>query len=138
VIILGGKAGKVPRDSLSAAPMKNQSTICSLTVLLQKKFGALALSEWAPTVQFPPDIPSLLRNWTSLCPFPLKSKDQLKCCWMTLPKFILWKIWLERNARIFRNQSSTPPMFLSNPKPSWETASPSFGQTTNTSSSLPF
>jgi ribonuclease HI len=27
---------------------------------------------------------------------------------MTLPKLILWKLWLERNSQIFRNQSSTP------------------------------
>jgi hypothetical protein len=27
---------------------------------------------------------------------------------MTLPKLILWKLWLEKNSQIFRNQSSTP------------------------------
>jgi hypothetical protein len=73
-----------------------------------KEVWNLALTGWALAIQIPRDIPSLLSNWASLCPFSLKSKDQLKCCWLTLPKFILWKIWLQRNARIFINKSSTP------------------------------
>jgi len=77
-----------------------------LTCPFAKEVWHLALSGWASVIQIPPDTPSLLRNWASLCPFSLKSKDKLKCWWLTLPKFILWKIWLERNAWILKNQSS--------------------------------
>jgi len=44
---------------------------------------------------------SLYSAWGSIFPEPLKRDSWFKLCWLTLPKFICWKIWLERNAHIF-------------------------------------
>ena len=43
-----------------------------------------------------------------MLPLPALQKDLLKCAWMLLPKFIFWKLWLERNNRLFRDVESTP------------------------------
>lgn len=50
----------------------------------------------------------LLSSWTSQWPFQLKNKVLLTSCWAWLPKFILWKLWLEMNSRIFRDLKRTP------------------------------
>jgi hypothetical protein len=66
----------------------------------------LALAPWTTKVTLLNEIPSLLLNWQALCPFSLTKKDQLKRCWGYLPKFICWKIWLERNARVFQGKAT--------------------------------
>jgi hypothetical protein len=43
-----------------------------------------------------------------LSPFDLHKKHLLKTVWMWLPKFITWKIWLERNNRVFNETSRLP------------------------------
>eukprot|EP00253_Pinus_taeda_P012315 PITA_12315 len=55
----------------------------------------------------PDNIPALFRTWASLSPFCLKNKNLLKTSWMWIPKFICWKLWLERNNIIFREESCT-------------------------------
>lgn len=61
-----------------------------------------------PSILILPDnIPTLFRTWASLSPFCLKNKNLLKTSWMWIPKFICWKLWLERNNRIFREESCT-------------------------------
>eukprot|EP00253_Pinus_taeda_P034931 PITA_34931 len=52
-------------------------------------------------LDFPDNIPSLFRTWASSSPFSFKKKSLLKTSWMWIPKFICWKLWLERNNRIF-------------------------------------
>jgi len=55
----------------------------------------LAISPWSNVVVLPPDLHSLLCNWESLFPFPVRNKALLKFSWLILPKFILWKLWLD-------------------------------------------
>jgi len=56
----------------------------------------------------PPSIASLFYNWSKLAPFSLSNMSLLKHCWMWMPKILYWKIWLERNKRIFRGTSGMP------------------------------
>ena len=56
----------------------------------------------------PGNIQDLFTSWASRSPFNLIKKDLLRAGWMWLPKFICWKLWLERNNRIFREESCTP------------------------------
>jgi len=44
----------------------------------------------------------------SLSPFDLKKKHQLKTIWMWIPKFVCWKLWLECNNRIFKEEKRLP------------------------------
>jgi hypothetical protein len=39
----------------------------------------------------------LLSNWISLFPFQMTKQGYLLALWKSIPKFILWKIWIERN-----------------------------------------
>ena len=48
----------------------------------------------------------LLINWATVPPFANIKNPKIKSYWMSLPKFILWKLWLERNARIFIGKAS--------------------------------
>lgn len=64
-------------------------------------------------LDLPGNIPSLLRTWASLSPFFLTKKSLLKTSWMWIPKFICWKLWLERNNRIFRGESCTSTRVIS-------------------------
>jgi ribonuclease HI len=50
----------------------------------------------------------LFNCWLSLSPFDLTKKNLLKTVWMWIPKFICWKIWLERNNRIFNEERRLP------------------------------
>jgi hypothetical protein len=53
----------------------------------------------------PTSTSDLLSTWALCSPFSLRKKDLLKASWMWLPKFVMWKIWLERNNRIFNEKS---------------------------------
>ena len=50
----------------------------------------------------------LFTRWADCSPFQLSKKDLLNSAWMLLPKFIFWKLWLERNNRLFRDVESSP------------------------------
>jgi hypothetical protein len=65
------------------------------------------LVPWMNPVIFSAELTSLLIHWQAPCPFSLNKKERLKLCWVSLPKFILWKIWLERNARIFKGKEAS-------------------------------
>ena len=56
----------------------------------------------------PHTIQDLFSNWMNLSPFRLAKKTLLQTAWEWLPKAICWKLWLERNNRIFRNQETLP------------------------------
>ena len=55
----------------------------------------------------PANTQELMKTWANISPFNTAKKDILKASWMWLPKFICWKLWNERNNRIFREKSST-------------------------------
>jgi ribonuclease HI/exonuclease III len=59
-------------------------------------------------LQIPAESQVLFNNWMSLSPFDLKKKHQLKTIWMWIPKFVCWKLWLERNNRIFKEEKRLP------------------------------
>ena len=56
----------------------------------------------------PHSIQDLFSSWMNLSPFRLAKKTLLQTAWEWLPKAICWKLWLERNNRIFRNQETPP------------------------------
>jgi len=59
--------------------------------------------------RLPNSVMEIISNWTSLSPFNLSKKNLLKLAWIWTPKFLCWKIWLERNTRIFKEESRLPP-----------------------------
>jgi len=59
-------------------------------------------------LQIPTESQALFNIWMSLSPFDLKKKHQLKTIWMWIPKFVCWKLWLERNNRIFKEEKRMP------------------------------
>ena len=60
------------------------------------------------TLELPQEANILLQNGNSFCPFLTAKKGQISTLWRTLPKFILWKIWLERNNKLFRETKNNP------------------------------
>jgi hypothetical protein len=67
----------------------------------------LALGLGALTSILPQEVQLLLSNWQALCPFQTANQGHLSVLWRVIPKFILWKIWLERNNRLFREEKRT-------------------------------
>jgi hypothetical protein len=59
------------------------------------------------SISFPQSPSELISNWKYLSQFSMKKKNLLENCWMWLPKFLFWKVWLERNNIIFREESRT-------------------------------
>jgi len=59
-------------------------------------------------IELPRNIPYLLRKCAKLSPFCLSKKVLLKTSWMWIPKFTCWKLWLERNNKIFKEESCNP------------------------------
>ena len=49
----------------------------------------------------------LFKNWQSRYPGSAISPTWRKI-WQAIPKFVWWKIWLERNDLIFNNKNSNP------------------------------
>jgi ribonuclease HI len=68
----------------------------------------LVLGLQPKTLVLPQEATTLLQKWSTLCPFQTTKKGQISNLWRTLPKFILWKIWLERNNRLFRETKRSP------------------------------
>jgi hypothetical protein len=68
----------------------------------------LMTSPWSISLQFE-EVSSLFNKWALTSPVSSHSKDFLGFSWLILPKFICWKLWLERNNRIFRGIFSSPP-----------------------------
>ena len=52
---------------------------------------------WFAIIDLPYSILSLFSSWDLVFPGPLQQKPRLNFSWLTLPKFIIWEIWLERN-----------------------------------------
>eukprot|EP00253_Pinus_taeda_P024961 PITA_24961 len=65
------------------------------------------LSSRVDKIELPRNVPTLLHEWAKLSPFYLNKKNLLKTAWMWTPKYICWKLWLERNNRIFRGEICT-------------------------------
>jgi hypothetical protein len=66
-----------------------------------------ALAPWKDILVLPDMVERLFSTWENVYPHSLKKKSWFKYCWLTLPKFIVWKIWLEHNARIFKGKPPT-------------------------------
>ena len=63
---------------------------------------------WPNAVNLPDSTMELISCWSSLSPFDLSKKNLLKTMWMWIPKFVCWKVWLERNNRVFKETSRLP------------------------------
>ena len=61
----------------------------------------------ADKVELLRNIPNLLHEWAKLSSFCLNKKNLLKTAWMWIPKYTCWKLWLERNNRLFRDETCT-------------------------------
>ena len=59
-------------------------------------------------VSLPSSAIDLVSRWLFLYPHDLSNKNLIKTTWMWIPRFISWKIWLERNNRVFREESRAP------------------------------
>eukprot|EP00253_Pinus_taeda_P015500 PITA_15500 len=68
--------------------------------------GVLMLN--SDNFELPKNIPNLFQTWRKLSPFGLSKNILLKNCWLWIPKLICWKLWMERNNRLFRNESCNP------------------------------
>ena len=62
----------------------------------------------SPSIIHPTSIQELLSSWGQLSPFLLSKKPLLQAAWNWILKAICWKIWTERNSRIFRGKESHP------------------------------
>jgi len=56
----------------------------------------------------PSTVMEMVSRWPHLYPHDLSKKPLIKITWMWIPKFLSWKIWLERNNRLFREESRVP------------------------------
>jgi ribonuclease HI len=94
----------------SHCPLCNQAEETTVHLLLNCDFSKEAwdLFLGSVSVNFPSSALELLSNWMSLSPFNLSKKNLLKTIWMWTPKFLCWKLWLERNNRIFKEESRMP------------------------------
>jgi ribonuclease HI len=54
------------------------------------------------------DVPSLFCQWQLPSSANTQAKGPLAVAWTNLPKFTCWKLWLERNSRIFKDVCSSP------------------------------
>jgi ribonuclease HI/exonuclease III len=94
----------------SRCPLCTQSEESIAHLLLQcdysKKVWEILVGPLA--LQIPNESQALFNIWMSLSPFDLKKKHQLKTIWMWIPKFVCWKLWLERNNRIFKEEKRLP------------------------------
>jgi len=91
-----------------------------------KEVWQLDLGMKPGTFSLPQETSTLLRNCISQCPFQATKKGQLSTLSRALPKFIFWKIWLERNNRIFRETSSNPAQVATRIKAYFGESSPYF------------
>lgn len=111
-ILIGENLQRRGWEGPSRCPLCTQEEETLDHLLLQcpytKEVWQLALGLKPGTVALPQETNTLLWNWRSQCPFQVTKKAQLSTIWRTLPKFIIWKIWLERNNRLFREIKSNP------------------------------
>ena len=61
-----------------------------------------------PGINLPGTIQALFSDWMKLSPFRLSKKTLLQTAWRWILKAVCWKIWIERNNRIFREQELHP------------------------------
>jgi ribonuclease HI len=81
----------------------------------------------------PQDTSNLLQNWDSFCPFQTEKKGKISTLWKVLPKFILLKIWLERNNRLFKELKRSPTEVATKIRAYFGESAPYFFQTKNSS-----
>jgi hypothetical protein len=102
-----------------------------LNCIYSKEVWQLALGLQPNSLILPQEVTILLQNWSSLCPFQKEKKDQISTLWRTLPKFIFWNIWLERNNRLFRETKSSPAQVATKTKAYFGESAPYFYKAKN-------
>lgn len=63
------------------------------------------LDNWHFDFNFPTSVQELFAGWMARYPGAQPKNKKIKAAWSALPKFTSWKIWLERNMRIFRDKA---------------------------------
>ena len=71
-----------------------------------KEVWTLSLPGNFGTINIHDNIHSLLIDWPNISPFTSLKNGNLKACWLALPKVVLWKLWLERNSRTFKDKAN--------------------------------
>jgi hypothetical protein len=93
-------------------PLCCQAEETTIHLLLSCPFASevwnLTLGLGTLTPPIPQDFQLMFSRWQALCPLRTANQGHLTVTWKSLPKFILWKLWLERNHRIFREEKRTP------------------------------
>lgn len=81
---------------------------CTHQLMLECKFASQIwielLGNWNSNFALPSSIPKLFADWLNKYPSPFPKNKVIKVVWSSLPKIICWKIFLERNRRIFKNK----------------------------------
>ena len=54
------------------------------------------------------ELVSLFARWMSRYPGILSNSHEWRKIWQSIPKFLWWKIWLERNELIFNSKAMKP------------------------------
>lgn len=110
-ILTGDNLRKRGMEGPSRCPlcMSEEETVDHLLLLcpFAKAVWKGALRSRADKVELPRNMPKLLHEWAKLSSFCLNKKNLLKTAWMWIPKFTCWKLWLERNTRLFRGETCT-------------------------------
>lgn len=92
----------------SRCPLYLTKEESSIHLLLECSFSKKTWQEVlmlsSSDIEIPENFKDLFSSWASLSPFALNKKALLKSAWMWIPKAFCWKIWLERNRHIFREE----------------------------------
>jgi hypothetical protein len=134
-ILTGGNLRRRGWEGPSRCPLCCQEEETTDHLLLSytysKEVWHLTLGLHPDTLVLPQEVTALLQNWNSLYPFQTVKKGQLSTLWRTLPKFILWNIWLERNNRLFREAKSIPAQVATKIKAHFGESAPYFCKEAN-------
>jgi hypothetical protein len=93
---------------------ENEENACHL--MLECKFVAEVWHEilvpWGNNFAIPTFIIDLFASWLHNYPGVLPNNDSFKAASISLLNIICWKIWLERNKRIFRGKTQNPKIIM--------------------------
>ena len=74
-----------------------------------RKVWELLVCLWVGNIDLPGNIHQDFLSWDKMYQGNFdNNKKGLKTYWLTLPKFIFWFIWNERNQRIFKDKAHYP------------------------------
>jgi hypothetical protein len=128
---LGKRGWEGPSICLLCLQEEESTNHLLLVCPFSSEVWQLALGLGASTPNLPQEIHLLLSNWQALCPFKTANQGHLLALWRTIPKFILWKLWLERNNRLFREENRTPAQVSTRVKALFSESAPYFIKASN-------